>query len=147
MGKIVTLTPGYMKKAAKALAGLSKEQAVDLAMYFTGQFIEEIEKGLTGEIDYEDSPVFQRVDEMYEEAAAPPSGCYFCDRTIDGNGEIFDYPEKTKVCLTCMLKVANVLKAFGIDPKCIFPGVGDRKKQPVLYEVLQVKKPEGEIVH
>jgi len=132
--KMISHISRYVQEAKKAVAGLNEDQVKDIAMFFAHQFIEEIKQGLEGAIDYENAPFFEKVDHMYEEAAAPPSGCYFCDRSIDGNSEPFDYPQTTKLCLTCMLKVANLLKAFGIDHRSLFPWIKASKIQQVMYE-------------
>lgn len=66
----------------------------------------------------------------------------------DGNAEPFDYPDKTRLCLTCMLKVANLLKAFGIDHQGPFPGIGARKIQNIIYEVIpMVVRGKDDVVH
>jgi hypothetical protein len=144
--KVTKLIPKYMTDAREVLAGLTSYQVRDVAMYFTNQFIEEVEKGLKGELDYEDAPFFEVIDRMYAEAQ--PTGCYFCDRSIDANETPFDYPEKTRICLSCQLKVANLLKAFGIDHRGLFPGMGARKIQAIIYEVIpMVVRGENNVVH
>lgn len=144
--KVVRLVPRYIQGARKDLSGLIEDQVKDVAMFFSHQFIEEVKQGLEGEIDYKDAPFFEVIDRMYEDAQS--RGCYFCDRSIDGNEEPFDYPEKTKLCLTCMLKVANLLKAFGIDHQGLFPGMGSRKHQDVIYDVFStVVRGENDVVH
>ena len=88
--KMITHISRYVQDAKKAVAGVNEVQVKNIAMFFAHQFIEEIKQGLEGTIDYENAPFFEKVDRMFEEAAAPPSGCYFCDRSIDGNAEPFD---------------------------------------------------------
>jgi len=134
--KVTKLTPKYIEEAKQVLANLPDEQVGSIMKFIAGQFAKEIEQGLDGELDYKDAPFFELIDRMYDEAQ--PKGCYFCDRSIDGNAEPFDYPNKTKICMSCMAKVANLLVAFGIDPNCIFPGIGDRKKvQGVIFEIYE----------
>lgn len=146
MTKVIQLTPKYIQKAKDLLSGLTEEQVKDVTMFIAGQFIEEIEQGLEGEIDYPEAPFFEVVDRMYEEAQV--KGCYFCDRSIDGNAEPFDYPGKTKICLSCMAKVANLIVAFGIDHRVLFPGMGERKIQEVIFGKLKDELPEdGEVKH
>jgi len=132
--KVTKLNPRHIQEAKKILASMSDEAVEQVVKFIAGQFIEEIEQGLEGEVNFEDAPFFELVNRIYEESQ--PRGCYFCDRSIDGNAEPFDYPNKTKLCLSCMLKVANLLVAFGIDPDSLFDGMGmgDRKIQPVIYE-------------
>ena len=145
---VTKLTPKYARQAEKILSGLTKQQIEDVAGFFTSQFLEDIKQGLEGEIEYKDSAVFEMVDKLYEEFSAPPSGCYFCDRKIDGNEVPFDYPATTRLCLTCQFKVANLMKAFAIDPRCLFPHIKERKVQPVVYNQVKIPiKAEGEMVH
>ena len=147
MTKPIKLIPKYIQDAKLILSGLSDEQAKDVIMLLAGQFIEEIELGLEGEIDYEEGPFFEAVDKMYE--GSEPKGCYFCDTSIDGNEVPFDYPDTTKLCLSCILKVANLLIAFGIQPGSLFPGMKDRQIQPVIYGELRedLVRPAGEPLH
>jgi len=144
---VIKLTPKYIQEAQQALTGMNESQAKDVIMYLAEQFIKEIELGLEGEIEYEDAPFFEVVDKMYEDSEV--RGCFFCDRTIDGNEIPFDYPNTTRLCLSCMLKIANVLVAFGIHPGSLFPGMGDRKIQPVIYDEVKedLRRPKGASVH
>jgi hypothetical protein len=107
--------------------GLTEAQVRKIATHIAEKSLGEIERGLEGNIEYFDAPFFEAVDTMYE--ASQPKGCYFCDRSIDGNETPFDYPNETRLCLSCMLKVANPMKAFGIDPQSLFPELGNRKIQ------------------
>lgn len=144
--KVVQFTSKYIVKAREALANMPEDEIVYIVKYLADQFIGEIEQGLEGEIEYKDAPFFEVIDRMYE--GAQPKGCYFCDRSIDGNAEPFDYPDKTRICLTCMDKVANLLVAFGIDHESLFPGMGERKIQEVIYDKLpEVKRTKGEVIH
>jgi len=151
--KVVQLTPKYietylesLEKAPEVLAKLPKHEVEFIVKYLTDQFIEEIKQGLEGEIEYKDAPFFEVVDRLYEDVEV--KGCYFCDRSIDGNAEPFDYPNNTRLCLTCMEKAANLLVAFGIDHGSLFPGMGDRKIQKVIYnELPEVKRAKGEVIH
>ena len=144
---VIKLTPKYIQEAQQALTGMNESQAKDVIMYLAEQFIKEIELGLEGEIEYEDAPFFEVVDRMYEDSEV--RGCFFCDRTIDGNEIPFDYPNTTRLCLSCMLKVANVLVAFGIAPGSLFPGMKDRAIQPIIYDEARedLLRPKGESLH
>lgn len=83
---------------------------------------------------------------MYGEAQ--PRGCYFCDRGIDGNAIPFNYPETTRICLTCQLKVANLFKAFGIEHRSLFPGIAERKLQNIIYEEIpMLVRGEADVLH
>jgi len=144
-GKI-RIAPKYIQKAMDLHLGLTEEQVRDFLRFIAEKFIKEIEQGLEGAIDYLDAPFFEAVDTMYEESQ--PKGCYFCDRSIDGNETPFDYPNETRLCLSCMLKVANLMKAFGIEPQSLFPELGNTKIQKVIYTQLPpIKRPEGVSIH
>ena len=148
--KIIKFYPKHIQEAKSALAVLNAMADGDVKIILgalSEQFLIEIEEGLKGELDYEDAPFFEQADKLFEKYNAPPSGCYFCDRTIDGNKKPFNYPDKTQLCMSCMEKVANLMKAFGIDPRCLFPGIAERKHQDVLYEQFTPSKREGEVVH
>lgn len=147
MTAIIKLIPKYTQDAQKVLAGMNEEQAKNVIMFLAEKFVKEIELGIEGEIDYDEAPFFEVVDKMYEDSEV--KGCFFCDRTIDGNEVPFDYPNTTKLCLSCMLKIANVLVAFGIAPGSLFPGMKDRKIQPVIYEEARedLLRPKGEPLH
>lgn len=120
--------------AKRVLSRLGNKEIKALSNYMTNKFLDELTQGLEGEIEYKDSPFFAFVDKLYKQYDAPPNGCYFCDKTIDGNLKPFNFPKETKLCMSCMLKVANVLVAFSINPGTLFPGMEDRKIQPVLFE-------------
>ena len=124
--------PKHAKEAEETLLSMSQHDRENLAMYFAKQFLNEIQQCLDGEIGYDKAPFAEQVDKMYEEFMTPPEGCYFCDRDVDGNETMFE--KNTPMCLTCQLKVANLMKAFGIDPKSLFPFMGERKKQEILFE-------------
>lgn len=141
--KVIKLTPKYIEEAKEILANLPDDQVGSIMKFIAGQFTKEIELGLEGEVDYEDAPFFGLIDRMYEDAQ--PKGCYFCDRSIDGNAVPFE--DKTKLCLTCKLKVANLLVAFGIDPNCIFSGMGKRKIQKVIFEKFDEVPTGKEVKH
>jgi len=102
----IRITRTSIQEATDLNLGLTEEQVKQIATFFAEKFMEEIEQGLEGDIDYPDAPFFEAVDMMYEEAQ--PKGCYFCDRSIDGNETPFDYPDETRLCLSCMLKVASL---------------------------------------
>jgi len=87
-----------------------------LCLISTALFME-IKAGISGEKEYEDAPFFKIVDQMYE--GLKPKGCYFCDENIDGNAQEFNRDQK--VCLTCRLKIANLLQALGIPSGRVFP--------------------------
>jgi len=140
----------YVKEAEEVLTSLPKRDRENLAMYFAKKFLDEIEAGLEGGVKLSEAPFFKEVDRMYDETlaeiASPVDGCYFCDRSIDGNAVPFN--ENVPVCMTCQEKVGNLLQAFGIHPQVLFPLAGVRKHQKVLYDhFLPVPPSDGEAVH
>jgi hypothetical protein len=47
-----------------------------------------------------------------------------------------------------MLKIANLLKAFGIDHQGLFPRMGPKKHQDVIYDVFPMAvRGEKDVVH
>lgn|GEM_PF-2053749 len=132
MADIIKLDLKFIREGRGVLAELNNEDSQDVLHYITNKFVHDVRKGLEGEIGYKDSPFFEVVDKIYEEYKV--RGCYFCDHDIDGNAVPFDYPKTTKICLSCQLKIANLLVAFGINPKGIFPGIGERKLQKMHYK-------------
>jgi len=55
---------------------------------------------------------------------------------------------RARICLTCQLKVANLLKAFGIDRRSLFPGIGERKLQDIVYEEIpMVVRGKDDVLH
>lgn len=136
MAKVVKLNPKYIEEAKAILADMPEKDMQSIGKYLAERFLEEVKQGVSGEVARDDAPFFDLVDRIYEESASK-KGCYFCDDSIDGNETPFDFPSKTKLCLNCMLKVANLLKAFGIDHRVLFPGMGDRKAQAVIFSETQ----------
>jgi len=119
-------------KAKEILSGLSDTEIDLVTKYISSKFVDDVTQGLDGEIEYKDSPFFEVIDKIYEDYKV--KGCYFCDRGIDGNAVPFEYlVGETKLCMSCQLKVANLLRAFDITHDRFFPGVGERKIQKVLY--------------
>lgn len=134
MSKVVKLNPRYIEEAKTILANMPDEDIQNVSKFLAARFLEEIKQGLDGEIARKDAPFFDLVERAYDEVKI--KGCYFCDHDIDGNAVPFD-PDKTKVCLSCQLKIANLLKAFDIDHQVLFPGMGERKRQKVLFKELK----------
>lgn len=138
MNKNKKKKPGQEKRTAMEILSSMKPQEIkEISDHLTTKFLDSIKKGLEGDFDFADYPIFEAVDRLYE--SYEPRGCYFCDRSIDGNETPFDFPNKTKLCLSCMLKVANLLVSFGINHEALFPGMADRRKiQEVLYQEIQM---------
>lgn len=114
MNKIIDITDYLMKgkiyrnykKAEKAV----DSKHLDAIITFALRAIElDCEMGLgLGEFCSEkfldvDTPLFDYIDKMYQEAAA---GCYFCDSSVDPNAEKFD--NKTPLCIMCRLKLTKI---------------------------------------
>ena len=129
---VIYLNQKYIDEARIHLLGLPKDHAEGVVKLLAGMFLDEIKKALDGDIELDEAPFFVEVDRLFTEAKLeaqePTHGCYFCDKGIDGNAMPFNYPE-TPVCLGCMLKVANLLQAFGINPRSLFPGIRINEKQ------------------
>jgi ribosomal protein L24E len=116
MAEILDITKRLIQKAqsespfAKIMGKLTKEEA-DYAVKQILDFaviglLDEIRDGLDGKLDYKSAPFFGMVDQEYD--ARKVRGCYFCDRSIDGNAVPFVIG-KTKVCLTCQIKMMSYL--------------------------------------
>lgn len=118
-------------EGVEALRALPEKDRMKIIQFIADLMIKEIRAVLDGDKDVADAPFAALVDAIYQENT--PRGCYFCDRDIDGNEEPFEYPQKTKLCLTCQMKVANLLQAFGITPRSLFPDMSERKIQTVKY--------------
>lgn len=122
------------KEALQLLAVMDPEDVLKLISHIMAKVMNDIHLGLQGEIGYKDSPFFEAIDSIYQEHTVN-KGCYMCDDSIDANAVPFNYPE-TPLCLTCQLKLANVMKSMGLNPQSFFPGIGPREIQPVLYKPL-----------
>lgn len=131
--KVVKLEPKDIQKAKTLLSTLSEEDVNNIMKYIGGKFVAEITQGVVGEIEYEGNPFFEVIDRIYESVKV--RGCYFCDPDIDGNETQFNYPAETRLCMSCQLKVANLLKAFEIDHETLFPGMAKRDHQKVIYDL------------
>ena len=60
---------------------------------------------------------FHQVNDVYQKAAGD---CYFC-KEIDPNEIRFE--KDTQLCITCKQKMANFLRAIGIEPNKVLFGV------------------------
>jgi hypothetical protein len=118
------------KKALQILSEMAPGDVLDIVSHIMARVMFDVNQGLDGEIGYKDSAFFEAIDTIYQEHKL--KGCYMCDETIDANEMAFNYPF-TPVCMSCQLKVANILKSVGINPQSLFPGIGPRRIQPVLF--------------
>lgn len=99
------------------LGSLEKEDRDKIVDFFFNWIELEVREGL-GLDDYDDdseNPVFDMVNNIYQEAAA---GCYFCDKTVDPNAT--EINKDTKFCWMCQLKLGNFVTALGLDPGDVF---------------------------
>lgn len=103
------LAPRYIREAQRLLQGLPNDKAEGILKYIVGLLLDEVRKGVAGDLDPSEAPFFAQVDQIYEEALV--KGCYFCDRSIDPNAVPFD-PKATKICLTCKMKLEKALLAL-----------------------------------
>jgi hypothetical protein len=125
--KVVRLHPRYIREASKLLDTMPEKDIMNIAKLFWSIFLTEVRDGLERK---ELGPFFEMVDKLYEEAGYGPGyapNCYFCDHVIDGNAEEFNLD--SHLCLSCTVKVANVLTAFGIDHRILFSGMAERAIQ------------------
>lgn len=110
MGEIVNIKEkrflNYIQKSKETLQGMPIDIVIEALMT---QLLDEVKSGLEGDIGYDKSPFFAAVDQEYEKARV--KGCYFCDRTIDPMAVPYE-PGKTKVCLTCNMKIRNFLNSI-----------------------------------
>jgi len=124
------------------LSSLPSDKQSLIIRFLVNLMLQEVRDVLDGNKDIADAPFAAEIDSYYEELK--PKGCYFCDHDIDGNSIPFEYPQKTQLCLSCQIKVANMLKSFNIDHELLFPGMGPRKHQPVRWKrVEDIAKEEG----
>ena len=136
MNKSKKTKQGQEKRTAmEILSSMDPQEIKEISDHLTTKFLDSIKKGLEGDFEFAGYPIFEAVDKLYESYEA--RGCYFCDKNIDGNETPFDYPDKTSLCLSCMLKVADLLVSFGINHEVLFPGMADRNNQQVLYQEIQ----------
>jgi len=77
----------------------------------------EIGLGLLEEGEDLELQFFHQVNDVYQRAAGD---CYFC-KDIDPNEIRFD--KDTQLCITCKQKMANFLRAIGIEPGKVLFGV------------------------
>ena len=124
MGKLIKLrpTPNLIEKGREILSKLSDEDGTAVIAVVTHIIIEDVKAGLAG--DSEDRPVFELIDQEFRRAVGH---CYFCNKEIDANETEFNLD--THLCLFCQLKVANILTAVGVDPRGLFPDIGERFMQ------------------
>ena len=111
----------WVKEGQDILFKLTDKEAKVITAYIVNLVLADVKRGLEGE---EPSPLFQAIDEEYRKAS---KGCYFHDNDIDGNETEFNLD--SHLCLFCMVKLANILQAFGISPGCLFPHMSERGVQ------------------
>ena len=87
----------------------------------------EVARGLQED---EENFIYDTVIRVIEKFRPEKKLCYFCRDDVDPNDEAF--MESTKLCMFCQLKVANILKAYGVDHKIMFPYMSERDHQPCL---------------
>ena len=125
MSKLIKFDPASARRARELLDSLPREDVEAIILLVAGMFLDEIEDGLNDdEFNPEERPFFEAVNDLYRDAE---TGCYFCDYRIDGNEAEFNLD--VHLCLLCMMKIANVLAAFGVDHTRLFPGMGPRNIQ------------------
>ena len=125
MGKLIDLHPSsleWMERGKRILKNLSKEDGSAVISVIFAHVIEDVQRGIAG--SKENNPAFDVINKIIQTAAGQ---CYFCNKKIDPNETEFN--RDTHLCLFCMLKVANILEACGVDPQKLFPKIGKREVQ------------------
>jgi len=124
MGQLLKLpTPDWIERGRVALGRLTENDATAIIALATSIIIQEVKAGLAGALE-DESPIFDIINQEIKNAAGE---CYFCNKDIDPNETEFN--RNTHLCLFCMLKVANILTAVGVDPKKLFEKIGKREVQ------------------
>jgi len=134
----------YIRKAQKLIEAMPEEDLENIMKAFWSIFITDIRDSL--EKEEEAGLFFESVREQFLDAGWFPeraSGCYFCDHSINGNENEFNMD--SHVCLDCAVKVANLLTAFQIDHRILFPGMADREVQKTTL-VTEIWKGDGDTV-
>lgn len=124
MGKLIQFPdPDWqvIEQSLKILDNLPDEAVIPLIGLIAYLFLEDMRIGLSGG---EQHPFFKKVDELYKQIHGE---CYFCNRDIDPNET--EFTQDTHLCLFCLLKVANILTAAGVDPKKLSEKIGKREVQ------------------
>ena len=109
---------GDSKRGRDLVNDLPIQDGLDIISYITVNTL----FAALEEIKAKEGPFFEKVDEIYKELKQP---CYFCNEDIDPN-EV-EFTKDTRLCLFCLLKVGNILTAFGFDPKKL-PGIVSTRK-------------------
>ncbi len=104
--------------AMKALENSGDPNGIIKLILFVIRLECEVGLGLIDDEDFDDLSLefFHQIHDIYQKAAGD---CYFC-KDIDPNEIRFD--KDTQLCITCKQKMANFLRAIGIDPGKILFG-------------------------
>ena len=117
----------WFDEGIEAINSLDQNTANTILSFLLTYITTEVKVGL-GLLDTEGDPgelkIFDKIDEIYEEAAA---GCYFCSGSVDPNED--EYGPDTTVCPMCVLKLANYTQALGINPQKVFKHIAPRRVQ------------------
>ena len=122
----------WMEQGIKLVNSLPEETVEELMEFALKCVYGQVRLGL-GLIDIEEdieTPVFDAIDDMYEEAAG---GCYFCSRMVDPNAD--EYGDGSRLCPTCQMKVANIVEALGIPAGKVFKGIPPRTVQKSRFKI------------
>ena len=125
MGKLIDLHPSsleWMERGKRILKNLDDDDGSAVISVILAHVMEDIRLGFSDPKG--NNPAFDIVNKIIQTAAGQ---CYFCSKGIDPNETEFN--RDTHLCLFCMLKVANILKACGVKPQKLFPKIGKREVQ------------------
>jgi hypothetical protein len=102
------------EKAIKIIHAMHKLLLLEVIINLGLEEAEHVNEEFGTSFDIDDDSDFivsERIQKFYE---LKNRGCYFCDQSIDPNGDFFD--DRTQVCPHCQLKLANILTYEGVDP-------------------------------
>ena len=111
-----------LERGLEVLSQIQDDDSMAIVSLLIQSVMDEVEAGVTGQ---EIGPLFEMIDGIYRKAK--DSKCYFCNEDVDPNET--EFTKKTHLCLFCLLKVANILTAAGLDPKKISGIAGNRRIQ------------------
>jgi hypothetical protein len=117
------------EKANKIVAAINKLVLLEMIVSLGLEDVDRVNKEFGTSFDIEDEDDFILSDRIRTFFDLKNGGCYFCDRSIDPNGDFFN--DRVFLCPDCQLKLANVLAYEGIDPldKQYLPLVMRERKQ------------------
>lgn len=133
-----------IRQAERILEELGDSKKLILFEYFWNAFLADVRDNLEKEEENIENTFYIRVKAMFEDAGWSNivlTGCYFCDGLIDANEQEFNLTD-CNLCLTCRIKIANLLQFVNVDPEILFPGIPKRSIQKSNIGDYHVHKPQ-----